>query len=413
MFLCSVDQKNQAAFCCTCNFPLPFLCKDCIQDHCSKPGEPHNVLPISANAEIVSKRDFVRLQRKLHDLALTNGELKEVRAAFEKARGDIEAAYREIEELLQSTRDKYLEKLSKSAEVYEELFMRAMQQCREHAWKDADFRPADQLAALLWKHTPGQEPDFGFSFQQFLHKELVEKLFNVKWLLPFPALSYPEDCYAIKVDLQATHLNVLVEGNQTIAEVKWFLKSRFPHLQIEGKLFQNGRQLLDSGTLQGIERGAVLSLDQPQYQVWNRSTSDEFIIIAQGNSRSIESLTIRIQDQADFPTAPNFLDACRILTSYKLPPNALLCVGFHLSKYMQITVKVMATGHFLHLEAYSSATILELKSKIQEIKGFRPNLQVLTYGEDTLKDDRTMESYGISQESTLQLTHREDSCLSF
>ena len=91
MFLCSVDQQNKAAFCCTCDFPLPCLCKDCAPTHCSTSGKPHNLLPSSAKAELASNRDLVRVQRKLHDLALTSEELKEVLAAFEQARADIGA----------------------------------------------------------------------------------------------------------------------------------------------------------------------------------------------------------------------------------------------------------------------------------------------------------------------------------
>lgn len=398
-FHCSVDGREEAILCCTCYFPLPCLCQDCALTHCSQSGETHNLLPVTVKAEIASRNDFLRLQRKLYDLDLMKGELKVVRAAVEIAKGKIQTAYQEIEDSLRSTRDKYLTKLSNSADLYEEKFKEAMEQCRNNAWRGADFCPAD-LAGLLWKHTPGQEPNFGFTFQQFVQREQVEKLFNVKWLLPFPALSYPEEGFPIKVDIGADRVNVIVERSQTVAEVKWFLKNQFPQLPSELKLFHKGMQLLDNGTLQCMESGDVLSMDQPHYYIVNSSTSDEFIISAQGHSRSIESLTLRLQDRADLPEV--------IL---KIPPKAPFRLEFHLNRPIQINVEVMATGHLLLFGVSSSETILALKHKIRESEGIRPNGQVLMYGGSRLKDERTMESYGISQNSTLQL--REETCLTF
>ena len=72
---------------------------------------------------------------------------------------------------------------------------------------------------------------------------------------------------------------------------------------------------------------------------------------------------------------------------------------------MQILVKTLM-GKTLTLNVYPSDTIENIKKKIQEKEGYKPDQQRLIFGEKQLEDNKTLSEYGIQNQSVLSLIHR-------
>ena len=208
-----------------------------------------------------------------------------------------------------------------------------------------------------------------------------------------------------------------VELSDTIEVVKTKIKDKEgipPDQQLlifKGRQLEDGRCLSDYNVSRESTLHLVLRLHSSM-QIFVKTLAGKMITLEVEPSDTIENVKTKIQDKEGIPPdyqclifARKVLEDGRCLSDYDVWRESTLCLILRVPSGMQIFVKTL-TGKTITLEVESSATIENVKTKIQDIEGIPPDQQHLFFNGHLLNDKRTVSDYSVPKEAIVVLKPR-------
>jgi len=410
LFSCEMDQKNFAEFCCACSFPPPCLCTACVDSHCSKPGL-HFILPVQVRTEVTSERALTGLQLRLHQLGLTYKELQRVMKSFDRAKEEIEAVCRDIIDSVSARKDEYVSMLSEAAACYNQQLNAAIQESYSHSWEGHKYKPSDPFTALIWTHVPGSEANFDLLFQLETSPNL-DNPFAARWSLPFPGFeNHPKDAFPLRVALDQKEVILLVQPEDTLAEVKSALVKQGEIGDFPVKFTSGSEKLLENWNLSrcGLSPSSLLRLDSTltihvttidwkslEITQNRKSTVKELIESLSALPKTLSSeLYLLYQDQ--ILAAESSLEQCSLADGANVRILQRIIVPFVISV-------LTPGGKRLKIEVSSSdVTVTQVKERVKAAEGLKSTLYSLVFRDIALSEEVALVYYSIVADSELNL----------
>jgi len=400
--VCQANAAHKAAFCCICEYPLPYFCEACKANHRKRQGT-HQILPIAARQEIKSERDLIKVQTCYSKLPIKEKELKSILVSFQKVKTDIEAKFQEAAQRLTEVKTMHLAKLQESIDRYQRLIDEAMKESYLNAWKGKELAHADPTINFILKHEPGEDPDFYLLSQVEISKQDLESLFIVKWALPFSDFpAYPADTFPLRVELDNGTSIVQMKRDQTLADVRAALSLKgirgcsSAHFYSQHVDLQDEQRLIDwKVKLVFTSQAALNFTNAPSpFMLVDLSSRIGDTLGRIGCLDSVRKYLI-YEEQ--------YLDEGRTFASYGIKNGAKLRVVFAILTPFTFHVELPVRKKIAISVRNSDMTIAEVKRKLEEMEGLAADLHLLTIGGQKLATQRKLFYYDIGPTSTLRL----------
>lgn len=427
-FTCEVDQQNQAVFCCVCAFPLPCICAHCKDSHCSKPGF-HHFLSLPAKQEIKTQKELLKVRSRLNQLQLTHQELLTLLHSFQRAREEIEASYQEVFYSLAEMKERHLEELQKAADNYQRVVDEGMKETYENAWKGRDFSYPDPFVNLIWKHEPGEDPDFDLQYQVETSHKAKSSLITVKWALPFPGFAtYPENVFptrsdnAIPVEVipdDGEHMTVVMQPDQTLADLRAALSCM--HISVDPEL-QFGTEisgLQDDMRLDQCSLTARPRLFFTAKAALNVTNSDnkQYCLLVDLRCKISDFIANLPLDSQPLPVKKHMIyedqwvDKGLTLAGCGVKSGAAVRIVLKVPAVFNINVKLPNGEKQVLRPQNSDVTIAEIKGMINQLEELKSDQYALTFRKQELVDAYSLAFYNIRRGLSLKMHPKEKGVL--
>lgn len=218
----------------------------------------------------------------------------------------------------------------------------------------------------------------------------------------------------IKIRFEKT-IFLQVKSSDTIRDVKAMIQDKRGINLYQQRLFYDGRQLDDGRTLSGHFFPSEPTFEfksrlRGYMQIIVKSLTGKITVMEVKGSDTIMKVKDKIREVEGIPPCEQrlifgrmMLDDSRTIADYLLQYESVVFLMLRHGQSMQIYVKTLTGKTTITLVVKRSDTIRDIKGKIQDKKGIRPNRLRLFFLGNQLNDDRTLADYSINIEATLNV----------